>query len=104
VHLAVRLGLESCVLVLLQHDESLQQQEDGQGFTPLATAAEVGNEEIAQLLLDRGVDVNQQGSPQKRRITALMVATYHKQEGMIRLLIDSGADVNLQDANGHTPL
>ncbi len=69
--------------------------------TPLP---QVGNEDIAQLLLDRGVDVNRQGSPQKRRITALMVATYHKQEGMIKLLLDSGADINLQDANGHTPL
>jgi ankyrin repeat protein len=78
-------------------------QEDSQGFTPLATAAEAGDEEIARLLLDRGADVNQQGSPQ-RRITALMVATYHKQESMVRLLIELGADVNLQDANGHTPL
>jgi hypothetical protein len=39
---------------------------------------QVGNGEIASLLLDRGADVNQQGSPE-RRITALMVATYHKQ-------------------------
>lgn len=103
-HLAVRLGLESCLLALLQQDEGLKSLEDSQGFTPLATAAEVGNEEIAQLLIDRGVDVNQQGSPQKRRITALMVATYHKQEAMMQLLLDNGADVNLQDANGHTPL
>ena len=41
IHLAVRLGLESCVLALLQQDEGLKQQEDGHGFTPLATAAEV---------------------------------------------------------------
>lgn len=60
-------------------DEALRDIEDEQGFTPLATAAEVSNEEIATLLLDRGADVNQVGSPQKRRITALMVATYHKQ-------------------------
>lgn len=104
LHLAVRLGLESCVLALLQQDESLKEQEDAQGFTPLATAAEVGNEEIAQLLMDRGVDINKQGSPHKRRITALMVAVFNKQEGMIKLLLDHGADINLQDANGHTPL
>lgn len=60
-------------------DDSLKQQEDGQGFTPLATAAEVGNEEIARLLLDKGVDVDQLGSPVKRSITALMVACAHKQ-------------------------
>lgn len=41
IHLAVRLGYESCVLALLQQDDSLKQQEDGSGFTPLATAAEV---------------------------------------------------------------
>lgn len=59
--------------------DALKEQEDAQGFTPLATAAETGNEEIASLLLDRGVDVNQRGSPQKRAITALMVAAAHKQ-------------------------
>jgi ankyrin repeat protein len=104
IHLAVRLGLESCVLALLQHDDGLKAQEDGQGFTPLATAAEVGAEQIALLLLDRGADVNQAGAPETRRITALMVATYHKRDAMVKLLLEHGAGVNMQDANGHTPL
>lgn len=104
VHLAVRLGLESCVCALLQHDARLAGLEDAQGFTPLATAAEVGAEEIAKLLLDKGADVNQAGAPGRRDITALMVATYHKRDAMVRLLLEAGANVDAQDANGHTPL
>ncbi len=58
------------------------QQEDEGGLTPLHTAAEVGNEEIAALLLDQGADVNLTGP--KRKITPLHVAVYHNQESMAR--------------------
>ena len=77
-------------------------EEDANGLTPLGTAAEVGNEDIACILLDKGADVNYVG--EKRKITALHVATYHNQAEMVKLLLDKGVTVNAQDANGHTAM
>jgi len=102
IHLAIRLGHESCVLLLLQEGVATVDEEDANGLTPLDTAAEVGNEDIACILLDKGADVSYVG--EKRKITALHVATYHNQAEMVKLLLDKGVTVNAQDANGHTAM
>ncbi|KAF8056385.1 ANK3 [Scenedesmus sp. PABB004] len=101
-HLAVRLGRESCLVMLLQEVPSLLDEEDEAGLTPLHTAAEAGAVDTAELLLDRGAELNRASEP--RRITALHVAAYHNQEAAVAMLLGRGIAVNVQDANGHTSL
>ena len=69
-------------------------------LTPLIAAAETGQYEAAQLLLERGADVNKR---MKRGQTALMFASYHGHIDVGRLLLASGADVNA-DFEGDTAL
>jgi ankyrin repeat protein len=83
---------------------------DRLGVTPLIAAAGAGREEIVQLLLEKGADLNAQcpervitkGKKRPRKITkyggtALMYAVRGGHTGTVRLLLDKGADPNLLD-------
>ncbi|KAL1991972.1 hypothetical protein VTN49DRAFT_4004 [Thermomyces lanuginosus] len=60
---------------------------------PLSYASEAGLQRIAQLLLERGVDVNARGG---HFGSALQAASYWANKDMVELLLDRGADVNAQ--------
>ena len=67
----------------------------------LLNAAWIGNNQVVQLLLDLGVNVdctNEQGS------TALMLATECGYEPIVQTLLSSGLNVNIQDSYGWTAL
>lgn len=100
--LTADLWLSVLVSVLALQNAAGVDEEDESGLTPLHTAAELGNTELAEHLLELGADLNHTGEP--RRITALHVASYHNQGEMVELLLAKGIQVNVQDANGHTPL
>ncbi|WP_152404189.1 ankyrin repeat domain-containing protein [Paenibacillus cellulositrophicus] len=57
-------------------------------------AAEAGDLEAVQNLLQDGIDINAQD---ERGRTAVMAATYNHQTEMVRLLISKGADINIRD-------
>ncbi|XP_060596303.1 ankyrin repeat and SAM domain-containing protein 6-like, partial [Ruditapes philippinarum] len=70
------------------------------GATPLMFAAMTGRIDIAQLLFERGCDINKQDTISGW--TALMQATYHGKKSVAIFLINVGADVTTQAKNGCT--
>ena len=62
------------------------------GFTPLHIAAHYGNVNIANLLLDRGANVNFAAS--KHNITPLHVAAKWGRANMVTLLLERGAEMD----------
>ena len=71
------------------------------GFPALLYAAREGDVETAQLMLDKGVDLNYGDVD---NTTALTVSILNKQYTFAKFLIDHGADPNITDAFGRTPL
>ncbi len=70
----------------------------------LVKAAEKGDFEKVQLLVEGGADVNGKSSILQMGTTALMVASYYNHYEIVKYLIENGADVNAKDGNGHTAL
>ncbi|CAG2192383.1 ANKS6 [Mytilus edulis] len=70
------------------------------GATSVMFAAMTGQLEIAQLLVERGCDINKQDTISGW--TALMQATYHGKKSIAMFLLDKGADVRIQANNGCT--
>ncbi|XP_013379306.1 ankyrin repeat and SAM domain-containing protein 6 [Lingula anatina] len=84
-------------------DEDISQVDafsPGDGATPLMFAAMTGRMDIAQLLVEKGSDVNKQDCISGW--TAIMQALYHGKKAMAKYLIGVGADVSLQAKNGCT--
>jgi uncharacterized protein len=73
---------------------------DVSGWSPLIRAAEESNDEIAQMLLERGADVH--------HTTELGETALHRAGGwgleVARLLLEHGADPNAVTREGRTPL
>ncbi len=99
---AVKNGLEDGApldYTLLFDDE--ERQYAGADFTPLHAAASGGNEDVINLLLDKGLDINRQ-TPDGW--TPLFVAARDGRPEAAKLLIFRGANQNLQTDKGATPL
>jgi len=62
-----------------------------EGYTPLMVAAKTNNFPLANLLLEKGANVNIRN---KYRETAIMLASYHGQTDMVKLLHSHGADIH----------
>ena len=80
-------------------------------LTPLGRASQLGFKEIANLLIERGANVNEIYSPEYKRETPLILAAAKRESaagsdylGLITLLLDKGADVNHRTGRGETPL
>lgn len=78
-------------------------QPDSHGYIPLHTAIAQDNEEIAELLLKRNANPNQQDTTNKGR-SPLHIAASNGNENLVRLLLTYHANINLQDNAGNTPL
>jgi uncharacterized protein len=74
---------------------------DGGQLTPLIYAARANDLESVKVLLDAGVDVNQQSG---YGWSPLLVATQNRYYTLGAYLIERGADVNLANHGGWTPL
>nr|CAD7397593.1 unnamed protein product [Timema poppensis] len=79
------------------------------GFTPLHIAAHYGNESIANLLLNRGADVNYAAKDivlfaVQHNITPLHVAAKWGKTNMVSLLLEKGANIESKTRDGLTPL
>ena len=97
LHWAARFGLcEVAKDFLLTKGEdtiSIVNAEDRSNRSSLAYAACYGHYEMAELLLDKGADVNAQGGHYGN---ALQGASLRGHEQSVKLLLDKGADTNAQ--------
>ena len=64
---------------------------DEHGGTAMYSAAVVGHNEIAELLINKGADVRVEN---KASFTSLHEGAYNGHKGIVELLITGGADVN----------
>ena len=89
------------VRILVQHgcDLNLQSMENDEFKTPLMKAIERGEDEIVEILIDAGANVNLQD---KFGMSALMMAAYYARTHAIRRLIQAGANLELARHNGGT--
>lgn len=71
-------------------------------YTALILAAEKGMTEVAEALINNGVDINVKN--RSRGSNALMYASGSGSLDIVNLLLDNGADVNSYDEEGNTPL
>ncbi|RYP63304.1 hypothetical protein DL771_009336 [Monosporascus sp. 5C6A] len=97
VHLTARFGLPSLseqLLARLGGEIMIAvNAKDSWNQTPLFLAVEHGHYKMAKLLLDKGTDVNAQGTDYGNPLQA---ASYRGDEQVIKLLLDKGANVNAQ--------
>ncbi len=75
---------------------------DRDKMSPLHYASFRGQMEIAELLIDKGANVNIKG--QEGGVTPLHLAATKGNKEMVKLLISRGADVELTDKYGRKPL
>ncbi len=76
--------------------------EDENGNTLLLTAILSGQEKIAQILIEKGADVNVQ--PHSHGLSPLMVASVRAMENVVPVIIAHGARVNATGKRGQTAL
>ena len=69
--------------------------------TPLHFAAENGQKEVAQILIDKSADVNAKAKWDR---TPLHGAAKTGRSEIVKLLIETGADLNPKDFENKTPL
>ncbi|WP_245970163.1 ankyrin repeat domain-containing protein [Wolbachia endosymbiont of Bemisia tabaci] len=69
--------------------------------TPLHIAVRYGHKEVAELLLNKGANVN---AVERRKWTPLHTAVKSGKVEVAELLLDRGANVNAVDKKGRTPL
>jgi len=86
---------------MIGQDPSLVNSRNSMGRFPLEMAAQTGQVEIVQFLLEKGADVNLN----RGGATALhMAALYGGKPELITLLLKNGADINARTEDGNTPL
>jgi len=85
-------------LVLAKHPQTKIEFENKLGETPLMLAAIHNQLELAEILIERGADVNRKGW------TPLHYAATRGHREMIRLLLEHNAYIDSEAENGTTPL
>ena len=91
----------SVIKLLLDKGVEIDVQ-NSRGETPLLRAIAYKNWQVAQLLIDRGANVNIRSMDYRQ--TPLSMAVGENNLEMIELLIAKKADVNFKDSRGNTPL
>ena len=96
---------EDLVDEIINHHTS----EGGQSTTPLIIAAMKGNEEVVEILLNFGADIDRKGNvivddKSHGGVTALWCASYVDHYTIVKLLVEHGADINLPTDSGSTSL
>ncbi|KAK6855663.1 hypothetical protein PG995_007814 [Apiospora arundinis] len=103
LHLAACYGFVDTVRELLPaYNVNVKDSIDGEdGQTPLWWAAANGREEVAQLLLDSGANIEARDNDDR---TPLWMAVLSRHTSVVELLIKRGADIEAREEDGRTPL
>ena len=72
------------------------------GFNPLHWAADRGHNEVVQLLIENGININSRA--EFRDMTSLHFSAHEGRINVTELLIQLDANINAQDIDGFTPL
>lgn len=105
LHDAIKRGDVARLRALLAEDPALANrvsETDVRGTYPLHVAAEFGQAEAAQVLLEHGADVALRES--ENDAIALGWAAFFGRPGVVRVLLDAGSEVSQRNAHGLTPL
>jgi len=86
----------------IKKNPELVHSRDKEGRTPLIYAAQLKAENIAQLLIEHGADVN--ATDTTTQSSALMWAALYGSLDTMRMLFARGAQVNTRNRSGTTPL
>ena len=102
MHEIVLSGRSACMERALERSPiaKVTEERDNDGRSPLYTAAQNGQTEMARLLLSKGADVNAQD---KDGWAPLHLAATKGHLDIARLLVDGGASVNLFSYSQQTP-
>lgn len=101
IHIAAQDGSVRRVRYLIGKDPDLAAALDDDKETPLHYAATNGHRAVAELLLEKGSDVNAAAG----RFTPLMLAVANGHKGVAELLLTQGAEVGTQEKkNGQAAL
>lgn len=106
LHMAVGMGDPIAVKILLDAkcDVEIKNKSESTGWkggTPLLCAAFWGNDEIAEMLIKAGADVN---ATADKEVTPLHEAVRLGNLGIAKLLLENGANKLAKDHEGKTPL
>ena len=101
-HLCIA-GDASAVLAKIAADPTLLEAHNSDGWTPLHLAAFFGQVELANVLIDRGADVNAR-STNSMKNTPLHAAAAGGNVQAVDLLLKRGADANATQEGGWTAL
>ncbi len=96
-------GRRARVETLLERAPMLARGYSADGYHPLGLAIFFGHEEIAELLLRHGADVNA-ASKNTQRVTPLHAAVARRNAAIVKELLKRSADPNATQAGGFTPL
>lgn len=102
VHWAADGGHDDLLLWLVRDGGPVDIEDKVNGWTPLMrVACLTGNDEVAEVLIAKGADINKIDKSGK---TVLMAASMNGHFNLVRLLVDKGADVFLKNREGKTAL
>ncbi|KAK5918704.1 hypothetical protein CgunFtcFv8_003442 [Champsocephalus gunnari] len=101
LHLATEKHLKSLAELLLSRRSTNINAKDEDQYTALHWAAQIGDEAITRLLLDRGAAINETDGQGR---TPAHVACQHGQENVIRVLLSRGVDVRIRGKDNWTAL
>lgn len=90
---------KSEIISLIEQGADLEARAFGSGATPLMRAAYVGRNDLVQILIDAGANINARDNTGS---TPLMIAAMQNNVETFKLLIDAGADLLIKDNRGQT--
>ena len=96
-------GRADRVRELIEADPAVLEARTPEGFSPLGLGAFLGGAEVVRVLLEGGVDPDDDADNQFHVRPVNSAAASHDHESM-RLLLEAGADPNAQQQAGFTPL
>lgn len=100
VLLLIKAGDKEKLEALLKKEPELLENRDRHGKTPLHAACELGQAEIAGLLIDKGANVR---SRDREGLTPLHYAAFSNNKELMGVLLKKGAELNARDNKGRTP-